>query len=594
MIALEKLLKRLNNFCSVLSDKDIYVTTTNVLPKSLRDIAPSLPLSDGNRIYLPELKKGYTDEQRFEAYKRMIVQKVLQINDGVSDVALKKPDFSNYAKPSAANTIFEVLENEKYLSKAKTEFSGLYKHPDRDNTLFFDNFLELAKHLPRSNAKKLRKAAYRYTTLASEGKINEQTINQYTKKIYSCLDLKDEKISNPKDNFESPLESMLSFFGENNTLSDSSHDKIADMLSYYSDTRNKLTCNSKTKLSSIPKSETDCGVMTNSETDRLVEESLDDMLKTTDIKNITSDSIKRDIEDKKYNDQIENLPKVDEHFNPKSNSYQERDLHFVTNVMSDNRNNFYADSRNKYSSVINIMKNRFERLVPQAREEFRGCYAGSDIDLEAAITFMTDLRSGVLPKENTYIDVKKNERDVYVGMLLDCSGSMLDDKITLAKDTLVVFSEVFKSLGDVYSIFSFSGDYPRVNMHKIKAVDEKHSAVVESRIGNICAERENRDGAAIRYMADYMMLTPHKTNILMVISDGTPCDKHYDIGIQDTRNALLEAKSKSIRPYCISVDTDNSAEYLETLYGSLAFTVCSDISKLPESAGKFYEKIAFR
>jgi len=585
---------RLNKYCSALSDKDIYVTTTDVLPKQVRDITPSLALSDGKRIYLPALDQKYSDDQAFDIYKRMVVEKVIQINNGRTDASSKeKFDINSYEMPKAANTIFEVLENERYRSQARQEFPGLYtRSADSEHNSFYENFLNVAKHLPRRNAKRIRKTAYRYSNLASENRISNKIIKQYTKKIYDCLDLKKEKEPERNDELQSLLESLLPLMTGNIAVpSEDSFGFLTNLLNNYSDMRQNLI---RRALKEFNPPESDVSGQdpdTVRDDKILAEKKLDSLLKKNDIKDIHL----RDLTYAMKNQNIlDNKSRIDLHFDPKDNLCQETDLRFETDVVSDNKNSFYSESREKYSTVINIMKSRYERLIPQARQEFRGCYSGNDIDLEASINFMADLRTGVLPKENTYIDVKRNERDVYTSILLDCSGSMSGYKIDRAKEALVVFSEVLKSLGDTYSIFSFNSNHPKVFMHKIKSASEIHSKEVESRIGNIHANGNNRDGAAIRYMSDYVMQTPHKTNILMVISDGQPADGCYHNAVSDTRKALLEAKSKGIKTYCLSVDDEHAADYLDKLYGGLAYTICADISKLPECAGRFYEAIAFR
>jgi len=167
-----------------------------------------------------------------------------------------------------------------------------------------------------------------------------------------------------------------------------------------------------------------------------------------------------------------------------------------------------------------------------------------------------------------------------------------DDKISKARDSLVVLSEAMNHIGDEFAIYCFSGDYPVVEMYRFKAFGESFGVDVKKRIGSIEPREQNRDGAAIRYMTDYLKVMQKKTKILFVISDGRPEDRRYNNPLEDTRKAILEAKAIGVRPFSITVDTHGD-DYLKDLFGDSAYCVCTDPTQLPEKAGKFYQKVAF-
>ena len=55
-----------------------------------------------------------------------------------------------------------------------------------------------------------------------------------------------------------------------------------------------------------------------------------------------------------------------------------------------------------------------------------------------------------------------------------------------------------------------------------------------------------------------------RTKLLITLSDGKPDDYdgyRGDYGIEDTRQALIEAKRDGIHPFCVTIDTE-ARDYL--------------------------------
>ena len=72
-----------------------------------------------------------------------------------------------------------------------------------------------------------------------------------------------------------------------------------------------------------------------------------------------------------------------------------------------------------------------------------------------------------------------------------------------------------------------------------------------------------------------------------MISDGRPYDRDYgrdaedqEYAVQDTRQALLEAKRRGIRPFCLTVDRD-SEDYLREMCDEIPYEVVTKLEELP-------------
>ena len=100
-------------------------------------------------------------------------------------------------------------------------------------------------------------------------------------------------------------------------------------------------------------------------------------------------------------------------------------------------------------------------------------------------------------------------------------------------------------------------------------------------------------GVTIRHLSEMLMNVDAKTRVLITISDGKPDD--YDgyrgeYGIEDTRQALMEAKHAGIHPFCITIDSQ-AHDYLPHMYGHVNYTMVNDVRKLPLKVSDIYRKL---
>ena len=63
--------------------------------------------------------------------------------------------------------------------------------------------------------------------------------------------------------------------------------------------------------------------------------------------------------------------------------------------------------------------------------------------------------------------------------------------------------------------------------------------------------------------------------------------------MQDTRQALLEAKRRGIRPFCLTVDRD-SEDYLREMCDEIPYEVVTKLEELPICLIAAYPKLTTR
>jgi nitric oxide reductase NorD protein len=81
--------------------------------------------------------------------------------------------------------------------------------------------------------------------------------------------------------------------------------------------------------------------------------------------------------------------------------------------------------------------------------------------------------------------------------------------------------------------------------------------------------------------------------VLIVLSDGRPDDEdgyRGDYGIEDTRQAVLEARSHGVHSFCITID-DAAQGYLPHIFGPGGFALVEKVGKLPYRVSDIYRRI---
>jgi nitric oxide reductase NorD protein len=163
------------------------------------------------------------------------------------------------------------------------------------------------------------------------------------------------------------------------------------------------------------------------------------------------------------------------------------------------------------------------------------------------------------------------------------------------REALVMLCEALEALGDRYAIYGFSGMTRRnCQVFRIKRFEESYGDTVRSRIAGIEAQDYTRMGAAIRHLTGVLNGVEARTRLLVTLSDGRPDDfsDNYrgEYGIEDTRQALLEAHRSGVKPFCITIDRE-ARDYLPHMYGAVSWTLVQDVAKLPLKVAAIYAKL---
>ncbi|HEY8368702.1 MAG TPA: VWA domain-containing protein, partial [Thermodesulfobacteriota bacterium] len=240
--------------------------------------------------------------------------------------------------------------------------------------------------------------------------------------------------------------------------------------------------------------------------------------------------------------------------------------------------------------LVERVRRRFERL--RARRVRLGRQPdGPEVDLDACVAAFADRAAGRALDERLYAAVRPARRDVSIVLLVDVSASTdawvsgARRVIDVEKEALLVTAEALDALGDRYAILSFSGEGPgRVTLATAKGFDEPYGAAVRRRIAALEPDRCTRVGAAIRHATALLGRERARHRLLLLLSDGRPNDVDlYEgrYGVEDTRQAVVEAQLQGIRPFCLTIDREAPA-YLPRVFGRASYARLLRPERLPD------------
>jgi nitric oxide reductase NorD protein len=243
----------------------------------------------------------------------------------------------------------------------------------------------------------------------------------------------------------------------------------------------------------------------------------------------------------------------------------------------------------EHRSMLDAIRRRFEMLRAQ-RTRLRKQLDGDELDLEAYIDSHADFRAGLPMAQALYQRHRRSKQDMAIMLLIDVSGST-DGWISanrrvvdVEREALLLVCIALEGMGEPYAVQAFSGQGPHwVTVRTIKRFDEPYNNDIARRIAALEPELYTRAGAAIRHASTTLMREPAAHRLLLLLSDGKPNDvDRYEgrYGVEDTRQAVTEAKLQGIFPFCLTVDR-HAASYLPAVFGARQYALLPKPELLP-------------
>lgn len=275
-------------------------------------------------------------------------------------------------------------------------------------------------------------------------------------------------------------------------------------------------------------------------------------------------------------------------------AYRRQWCHLYLHTVPEGDAAYVPEVRQRHGTLIRQVRRRFEALRGEDRMLHRQA-DGPEVDLDALVEAIADRRGGAEPSPRLFLRRQRDERSLAALFLVDMSGSTKGWINEAEREALVMLCEALEQLDDRYAIWGFSGwTRTRCDLYRIKDFADAYDATVKQRIAAIEAKDYTRMGPPIRHLTQELLKEPARHRLLVSLSDGRPDDfgDEYrgQYGIEDTRQALLEARQAGVRSYCVTIDR-HGADYLRHMYGPAAYTVLDDVRKLPLKIADIYRKL---
>lgn len=231
--------------------------------------------------------------------------------------------------------------------------------------------------------------------------------------------------------------------------------------------------------------------------------------------------------------------------------------------------------------LINISRQLQKSLQKQLKENRRGgkltgLIMGRRLDVHA----LCRNDGKVFYKNNLPNEIP----ELAVGLLLDESGSMCScDRCTYARASAIILYDFCQSLDIPVMVYGHSTDYTDVgNTVALYSYAEFDGFDHDDkyRMMDIAARGSNRDGAALRFVAEQLSKRPEAVKILILVSDGQPADSGYSgsAAEEDLRGIKQEYQRKGILFVAAAIGDDK--QNIERIYGD-SFLDISDLKQLP-------------
>ncbi|MGQ9724061.1 MAG: nitric oxide reductase activation protein NorD [Tepidimonas sp.] len=252
----------------------------------------------------------------------------------------------------------------------------------------------------------------------------------------------------------------------------------------------------------------------------------------------------------------------------------------------------------EHRQVVSRMKYLLDAMRPQGVQRVRKLEDGDEIDLNAALSALTDLRMGRQPDARVMMRSVRKTRDLSVLLLLDLSQSTNDPVagqshtvLALTRAACALLADAIQKVGDPLAIHGFCSDGRHdVRYWRFKDFDQPYDETVKARLAAMTGELSTRMGAAIRHATAYLKARRSAKKLLLVLTDGEPADidvRDPSYLRHDAHKAVEAAARSGIQTFCLSLDPRADA-YVSRIFGVNRYRVLDHVERLPQALPMLY------
>ncbi len=242
---------------------------------------------------------------------------------------------------------------------------------------------------------------------------------------------------------------------------------------------------------------------------------------------------------------------------------------------------------------------QFEALRPK-HEKLRRQLDGNELDMDAFVRARCDLHATGTCSDRVYLDTQQQSRDLSVAILIDVSlstDSWIGGKriLDIEKEALITLATGLATCRDTFAIYTFTSrmrDYVRIS--EVKDFNDAFDARILRRIASLRPGYYTRMGAALRHTGKLLNHRTERHRLILLLTDGKPNDLDYyegRYGIEDTRQAIVEARHAGLSVFGITIDRQ-AQDYFPYLFGRGGYAIVARPDRLSHVLPRIYRQLA--
>ena len=264
----------------------------------------------------------------------------------------------------------------------------------------------------------------------------------------------------------------------------------------------------------------------------------------------------------------------------------------------------------KHKPIASRIKHLIDALQPQGIVRKRGYEDGDELDIDAAVRAMVDIRRGIMPDPRVNIRITRHLRDLSMLVLMDLSASTNDrigglkeddegyldqpSILDLTREATGLLSWAVDSIGDNFAVHGFASDGRHdVQYYRFKDFDESYADASKARLSGMSGGLSTRMGAALRHAGYHLGQQASSKRLVLLITDGEPADideRDPRYLREDCKHAVEELAAQGVHSFCLTLDS-NADDYVARIFGQNNYSIVNDVAALPERLPKVFSAL---
>jgi hypothetical protein len=255
----------------------------------------------------------------------------------------------------------------------------------------------------------------------------------------------------------------------------------------------------------------------------------------------------------------------------------------------------------RHKPIAARIKHLIDAMQPQGIVRRRGYEEGEELDLNAAVRAMIDIRRGVMPDPRINIRITRHIRDFAIVVLMDLSEST-NEKIgditegdeaydeapsilSLTREATGLLSWAIDAIGDTFAVHGFASNGRHdVQYYRFKDFNQRYDDEAKSRLAGMNGGLSTRMGAALRHAGSHLQKQNATKRLVLLVTDGEPADideRDPQYLRHDAKKAVEELAMQGVYTYCLTLDPD-ADRYVARIFGENNYSIVEKVDRLPE------------